>query len=88
MEESYNEGGRADVRGELTLERTAILELIARCDDPEAHGLGVCAADPPVNKVVLVIQRVLVLVINLNKIQRVTSASWLSQSKHVFFKKK
>ena len=65
--------------GELPLHGAAALELVARSDDPEPHGVGVSAADPPMDDVVLVVQRVLVLVIHLNKIQRV-AGSWLSVS--------
>jgi hypothetical protein len=51
--------------GELPLERPAALELVAGCDDPETHGVRITVADPSMNNVVLVIQRVLVFVIHL-----------------------
>jgi hypothetical protein len=54
------------VGGELPLHGAAALELVAGGDHPEAHGIGVAAADPPVDDVVLVVQRVLVLVIHLS----------------------
>jgi len=53
--------------GELPLHGASALELVAWSDDPEAHGVGVPAADPSMNDVVLIVQRVLVLVIHLNK---------------------
>ena len=53
--------------GELPLHGAAALELVAWSDDPESPGVGVPAADPSVDEVVLVVQRVLVLVIHLNK---------------------
>ena len=59
------------MRCELPLHGASALELVAWSDDPESHGVGVAAADPSVDGVVLVVQRVLVLVIHLNKIQRV-----------------
>jgi len=65
--------------GELPLHGASALELVAWSDDPEAHGVGVSAADPSMDDVVLVVQGVLVLVIHLNKIQRVAD-SWLSVS--------
>ena len=65
--------------GELPLHGAAALELVAWSDDPKSRGVGVAAADPPMDDVVLVVQRVLVLVIHLNKIQRV-AGSWLSVS--------
>jgi hypothetical protein len=64
--EAYSEGCGADVGGELPLERAAALELVAGSDDPETHGVGIAAANPSVNNVVLVVQRVLVLVIHLH----------------------
>lgn len=51
--------------GELSLERAAALELVAGGDHPESHGVRVIAANPSMNSVVLVVQRVLVLVIHL-----------------------
>ena len=67
------------MRCELPLHGASALELVAWSDDPESHGVGVPAADPSVDDVVLVVQGVLVLVIHLNKIQRVAD-SWLSVS--------
>lgn len=61
--------------GELPLHGATALELVAWGDDPEAHGVGVAAADPSMDDVVLVVQRVLVLVIHLSKIQGV-AGSW------------
>ena len=54
--------------GEFPLHGAASLELIAGCDDPEAHGrvaAASAAADPAMDGVVLVVQRVLVLVVHL-----------------------
>lgn len=59
------------MRGELPLERPAVLELVAGGDDPEARRrrsrrvVVVAAGDPPVHRVVLVVHGVLVLVVHL-----------------------
>uniref|UniRef100_A0A0A9D0H0 Uncharacterized protein n=1 Tax=Arundo donax TaxID=35708 RepID=A0A0A9D0H0_ARUDO len=55
---TYCEGGGASVGGELPLERPVVLELVAGSDDPEPNhrlgvGVGVVAADPSVNSVVI-----------------------------------
>jgi len=43
------------VRCELPLHGASALELVAWSDDPEAHGVGVSAADPSMDDVVLVV---------------------------------
>lgn len=48
---------------EVLLERPSSLELVARCDYPESGGR--VGAYKPVDPVILVVARVLVLVINL-----------------------
>jgi hypothetical protein len=63
--DAYGDRGRADVRGELPLERAADLELVAGRDDPEADGAALAGADPAVHLIVLVVERVLVLVVHL-----------------------
>jgi hypothetical protein len=66
---SYGHGGGSDVGRELPLHGAATLELVAGRDDPEAHGraggAGAAAADPAMDGVVPVVQRVLVLVVHL-----------------------
>ena len=73
---SYGEGGGSNVGSEFPLHGAAALELVAWSDDPKSRGVGVAAADPSVDDVVLVVQRVLILVIHLKKIQRV-AGPWI-----------
>lgn len=69
---THGEGGGADVGGEVLLERPARAELVAGSDLPEARR-GV-SADPPVDPVVLVLARVLVLIVHLLTRARQTAA--------------
>jgi hypothetical protein len=66
LDGAYGERCGADMGGELPFERATALELVAGSDDPETNWVWIAAADPSVNNVVLVIQRVLVLVIYLH----------------------